>query len=193
MSNELPIALIGATGKVAAPCHLNAVQMVDGLELVAVCDTEVDNLETIARWHSVNSVYSDFDNLLDDDDIDAVDIVLPHFLHADMTIAAARAGKHIYVEKPMARNVGESRLMVDMARSANVTLMVGESYYFHGPHQLAYKLIKQGEIGDVIQVRQTKAPWVFTEAENQRLGGRGHDVAWGEAESDDAPRCRYRS
>mgnify|MGYP001341178037 CR=1 FL=1 len=149
MSDKIRIALIGAAGKVAAPCHLNAVQMVDGLELVAVCDTEVDNLETIARWHSVNSVYSDFDNLLDDDDIDAVDIVLPHFLHADMTIAAARAGKHIYVEKPMARTHGECEAMVSCCRAAGVPLFV--AYYRRRlPLFLkAEELLRDGAIGDI--------------------------------------------
>ena len=68
--------------------------------------------------------------------------------------------------------------MIAAAESAGVQLMVGESYVFHGPHRLARRLIDRGEIGTVVQIRQTKGPWVFTEAEQRRLGGRGHDVPW---------------
>jgi len=178
MQNKLRIAMIGAAGKVAAPCHLNALQNIDRVNLCALCDSDKDRLDVVSQQHSVKKVYTNFESVLADNEIDAVDIVVPPFLHADMAIATAQAGKHIYVEKPMSRSVGEARKMIDAADIAGVQLMVGESYYFHGAHQLAHRLIQQGEIGEILQVRQTKAPWVFTETETQRLDGRGHDVAW---------------
>jgi len=174
----LRIGLVGAAGKVAAPCHLNAYRMVDRIQLVAVCDLECDALDRVGNEQGVLRRYTDYQELLEQKDIDAVDLVVPPTQHASMSIAAARAGKHVYVEKPMAHSIGQAQSMIDTADAMGVLLMVGESYFFHAPHVLAAELIDGGEIGDVLQLRHTKLPWVFTSDENERLGGRGHDVAW---------------
>ncbi|MCH2126922.1 MAG: Gfo/Idh/MocA family oxidoreductase [Pirellulaceae bacterium] len=174
----LSIALVGAAGKVAAPCHLNALDAADNLQLTALCDTNEAAIKKLGSRLGIPKVYSQFEQVLEDPSIDAVDIIVPPFLHAPLAIAAAKAGKHVYVEKPMAHSLGEANEMVATAKKANVQLMVGESYYFHGPHQLAHQLIQAGEIGEIVQVRETKAPWVFTDAENRRLNGQGHNVPW---------------
>lgn len=178
MSEKNRIALVGAAGKVAAPCHLNALAQAEPVELVALCDLDQGRLQDLAKQHSVDRVFTCYDQLLNDSGIDSVDLVVPPFLHAEMAVKAAAAGKNVYVEKPMARSVGEARSMIAAAEEANVTLMVGESYWFHGPHSLGSRLIDEGEIGEMCQVRQTKAPWLFTPEENERLKGQGHDVAW---------------
>ena len=98
MQNKLRIAMIGAAGKVAAPCHLNALQNIDRVNLCALCDSDKDRLDVVSQQHSVKKVYTNFESVLADNEIDAVDIVVPPFLHADMAIATAQAGKHIYVE-----------------------------------------------------------------------------------------------
>lgn len=177
-AERLRIALVGAAGVVAAECHLNAIPMVERLELAALCDTNAAALERRAREHGVEKRYTRLEDALSDPEIDAVDIVTPPFTHAALAIAAAKAGKHVYVEKPMARSAGEARAMIAAARAAGVRLMVGESYVFHGPHVLARRAIEDGAIGEVVQVRQTKGPWVFREEESRRLGGRGHDIPW---------------
>ena len=177
-SDRLQVALVGAAGQNAGHCHLNALPAVPRVDLAAVCDVDTAAVEPICRQHRISKVYSDYSELLADPQIDAVDLVVPPFLHAEMAIAAARAGKHVYVEKPMARSFGEGCSMVAAAQQARVKLMVGESYWFHGPHVLARRLIDDGEIGDVVQVRMTKDIWVFKDEENERLGGRGHDATW---------------
>ena len=68
--------------------------------------------------------------------------------------------------------------MINAANAAGTRLMVGESYFFSGPHVLAADLIKQGQIGEVQQVRINKAPWIFTPEEDERLDGGGHDPPW---------------
>ena len=117
-----------------------------------------------------------YEALLADPDIDAVDIATPSFLHADMTLAAAAAGKHVYVEKPMARSAGETVSMIDAASAAGISLMVGESYVFQGSNVMARDLIDAGEIGDVLHVRQTKGPWVMRPEKLDRFGGKGHYI-----------------
>ena len=119
MPDTLRVALIGAAGKVAAPCHLHAWQMVDHGELVAVCDVDENAVAGISEAWAIKKTFTDYDALLEDPEIDAVDIVTPPFLHGEMTIAAAAAGKHVYVEKPMARSTGEAlpRTFLNMWRS----------------------------------------------------------------------------
>ena len=175
---RLRVALVGALGKVAAPCHLNVLRTVPNVELFAVCDVEETCLRRLAQDHGVDRVYLQFADVLADAQIDVVDLVVPPSMHAEMTIAAARAGKHVYVEKPMAHSRSQALAMIRAAASARVRLMVGESYYFHGPHRLARRLVDQDEVGEVLQVRQSKGPWVFNDSENRRLKGRGHDVPW---------------
>ena len=177
-SSKLRVALIGAAGKVAAPCHLHAWRMVNDAELVAVCDLDQQAVDQIGDQWGIKKRSTSYEALLADPEIDAVDIVTPPFLHADMTLAAAAAGKHIYVEKPMARSAGETVSMIDSASTAGITLMVGESYVFHGSQVKARDLIDAGEIGDVLHVRQTKGPWVMRPEELDRLEGKGHFIPW---------------
>ncbi|MBT5319359.1 MAG: Gfo/Idh/MocA family oxidoreductase, partial [Chloroflexi bacterium] len=176
--DRLNIALVGAAGLVAAPAHLNAIPTVERMNFAAVCDVDADAVQVLAREHGVEKAYSSYEELLSDPDIDAVDLATPPFVHAEMAIAAARAGKHVYVEKPMARSLGEARAMLQAASDAGVRLMVGESYVFHGPHLIARNLIEGDAIGEVLQVRPTRDPWLFNETENARLGGKGHHIAW---------------
>ena len=174
----LKVALVGALGKVAAPCHLNVLRSLPSLELSALCDVDETGLRQLAQQYEVGQVYTRYDELLADPGIDVVDLVVPPFLHAEMAIAAAHAGKHVYVEKPMALSRGQAQGMMRAATAGAVRLMVGESYYFHGPHRLARGLIQEGEVGEILQLRQCKQAWLFNESENRRLNGRGHDVPW---------------
>jgi predicted dehydrogenase len=106
--DKLNIALVGAAGLVAAPAHLNSIPTIERLNFVAVCDVDADAILLLARERGIEKAYSSYEELLADPDIDAVDLTTPPFVHAEMAIAAARAGKHVYVEKPMARSLGEA-------------------------------------------------------------------------------------
>jgi phthalate 4,5-cis-dihydrodiol dehydrogenase len=87
--------------------------------------------------------------LLSDPAVDAVYIATPHELHAEQTVAAARAGKHILVEKPMAIRVADCQAMIAAARAAGVALVVGPSHGFDAPVQRAADLIGSGAFGPV--------------------------------------------
>ena len=179
MAERLNVALVGAAGMVGAPAHLNALGGIPRANLCALCDTNLEQLEQVGRERGVSRLYSGLDEALADPDVDAVSLVTPPFVHAAQAFAAARAGKHVYCEKPMAPSVGDCKRMVEAARSAGVTLMVGESYVFTGSHVLARRLIDEGKIGAVAQVRETKGVWVFNPDEDRRLGGKGHDdIPW---------------
>ena len=126
--NTLRMALVGAAGKVAAHAHLNALSMIERAELVALCDIDAAKLDRLGAAHGVPKLYGDYQQVLADPQIDMVDLVVPPFLHAPMAIAAAKAGKHVYVEKPMARSVGEAKAMIEAVESAGVVDLAASLY-----------------------------------------------------------------
>ena len=97
--------------------------------IVAVCDTNGRRARAKATAWGVESVYTDYGQLLENSDIDLVELLVPHHLHADMTVAACQAGKHVSVQKPMARTVVEAERMINAAAHADVILRVFENLY----------------------------------------------------------------
>jgi len=98
-------------------------------------------------------VYAQVDELLADDDIDAVEILSPTPLHAEHTIAALTAGKHVSVQKPIANTVADARRMVEAARASGKTLRVTEHCCHYPPLLKAKQLIQSGAIGDPTVIR----------------------------------------
>jgi len=174
-SDRLNVALIGATGKVAAPAHLNGLSAAPHANLYAVCDLDADFVGELAESTGAKA-YTSLDAVLADPNVDAIDLVTPPFAHAEQTIAAARAGKHVYCEKPMTHSLAEASAMVAAHREAGTTLMVGESYVFHHPNVAARAVIDTGDIGDVLHIRETKGPWVMKPEEAARLSGMSHEA-----------------
>jgi len=97
----------------------------------------------------------DWRTVVENPDIDVVDIATPNHLHADVAIAALRAGKHVICEKPIARTVDEAKAMYEAAREAKVTNMVAFNYRRTPAVALAKGYIDEGAIGDILNVRAT--------------------------------------
>ena len=91
--------------------------------------------------------YADFDRIRDNPDIDVVYVVLPNSLHAEYTIRAARAGKHVMCEKPMATSVAECQAMIAACRQAGTKLMIGYRSRFEPYNRLAIELARGGHVG----------------------------------------------
>jgi len=174
-SERLNVALIGATGKVAAPAHLNGLSAALNANLYAVCDIDADSVGELAEATG-SKAFTSLEAVLADPNVDAIDLVTPPFVHAQQTIAAAKAGKHVYCEKPMTHSLGEASAMVEAHRKSGTILMVGESYVFHHPNVATRAAIDNGEIGDVLHIRETKGPWVMKSEEAQRLSGMSHEA-----------------
>jgi predicted dehydrogenase len=122
----------------------------DILELTAVCDVREDAAGNFAASAGETvRVFTDFDKMIETGGIDAVDLCTPHNLHAPHAIAAAKAGKHVLVEKPMACSVEECLQMVEAAEAAGVTLMVAQVLRYVPGNVGARKLIDSGELGQV--------------------------------------------
>ncbi len=126
---------------------------VDDSALIAVMRRDLAKAQDFAERHGAKRVYTDVDQLLSDDEINAIYIATPPYLHCEQTILAARAGKHVLCEKPMAMTVAECQQMVDACRDAGVTLMLAY-YRNHYPNVVKMKaLMNEGAIGDVVLAR----------------------------------------
>src|SRR6266850_2837126 len=111
------MGLVGV-GAAAQISHIPALLKSEGVELVALCDRDPEKAARVAQKFQVPRHVSRIDALLADDNIDAVDICTPNFLHAPMAIAALEAGKHVLCERPLARGAAEASEMMKAARKA---------------------------------------------------------------------------
>lgn len=141
-------AVVGA-GWISQEAFMPGVAQSGNATIAAIVTGDLEKAAKLAAFHNVPQVvaYADYDALLASDAVDAVYIALPNSLHADYAIRAARAGKHIMVEKPLATSVAEAEAMIAAAQAAGVYLMT--AYRLHNePGTLAVlDHIRQGHIG----------------------------------------------
>ena len=123
MTSRIRVGLVG-TGVIAQVMHLHYLaELADRYEVAAVCDLDADSARACAERYRVPAVFTDWRDLLGHP-LDAV-LVLTSGSHAPIAEAAARAGRHVFVEKPMCFSAAEGRAMVTAAETAGVVLMVG--------------------------------------------------------------------
>jgi predicted dehydrogenase len=168
------IGLIGC-GTIAYWSHLRTLQQLKGVTLVAAADPD-----PAARARAASIVRGPVRDQLSDlllDDIDAVVICAPNKFHAELTVAAARAGKHVYVEKPLATTRGEARTVVDVVSQSNVVATVGFNYRHHTAHKRARAMLKGGRIGNIRAVQsafcEPFSPQAMPEWKQRRKSGGG--------------------
>lgn len=119
----------------------------ESCELIAVNRARTDLAESFAREFGARRWYADWRELIADQEIDAVYIATPVYLHAEQTITAAEAGKHVLCEKPMAMNVEECDKMISVCQAMGVKLCIAYYRHFYPVVQRAKELIAAGEIG----------------------------------------------
>ena len=123
-------------------------------EVVAICDVSQDAIDAAVRLAGGKpQPYRDYRRLLDDRAIDAVVITTPEHWHARMCIDACDAGKDVYVEKPVAHNIRDGRLMVEAARRNNRIVQVGTQQRSGAHFQRAVRYVQEGRIGEVRYVQ----------------------------------------
>ncbi|KZC99190.1 MULTISPECIES: Gfo/Idh/MocA family oxidoreductase [unclassified Thalassospira] len=121
--------------------------------LAVLCDTPVEKAKQMADQFGFAKSTADWTSLISDPDVDIVSITTPNALHFDMAIAAIKAGKHVYCEKPLALTLDQAREMRDAARTAGIKTMVGYNYIKNPAFTHACRLIQGGEIGEIVHFR----------------------------------------
>lgn len=141
---------VGVAGQVS---HIPAWKKLEGVELVALCDRDLEKAQRVAQRFGVPTATTDFDAVLADDEIDIVDVCTPNYLHAPLAIAALESGKHVLVERPIARNASEAEKMVKAADKADRVLACALAHRYREDTRILKKFVDRGELGDVFYAK----------------------------------------
>jgi predicted dehydrogenase len=179
MSDKRPVrvAVIGA-GLIAQRAHLPAYAAAPEAELAAIVSGHRATAEAAAAQFGNPRVLDSWEEAVADPDIDAVDICTPNALHAAIAIAAARAGKHVLVEKPMATSLAEADAMVAAARDAGVLLAVAHNLRFVPIYAAMQQLLAEGAIGRIFSARG-----MFMHAGPDEFWGATSDWFWDQSQA----------
>lgn len=150
---KLRVAIIGC-GAIAEHRHAPEYHANPNVEIVAFCDPAPGRAERLAMQYGGIS-FTNYEDLLAHADVDAVSVCTANSTHADVTMKALRAGKHVLCEKPMATQLADARQMVRAAERAGRLLMVGHNQRLTAAHRKAKELLRSGEMGRVLTFRTT--------------------------------------
>lgn len=166
--------------------HMIGIQRLHNVELVAICDTNMERCQELADKYGIKQVYQDYRELLKNDEIEAVTIVTPDQTHAEVSIAAMNAGKHVLCEKPMALDLDECCDMIRVSDATGKKLMIGQICRFTPGFMEAKRLVDAGAIGELFFVESEyahdysymKGPdnWRITPERHPIIGGACHAI-----------------
>jgi UDP-N-acetylglucosamine 3-dehydrogenase len=142
--------------------HSDAITGIPNMELAALCTRTEARLEELARKFGVSKAHADYRELLNDPEIDAVNVTTMWDQHTEPTVAALEAGKHVFVEKPMASTVADCQRICDAAKAAEGILMVGHICRFNPRYVSAKREIEAGKLGRIVALssrRNIPAAW----------------------------------
>lgn len=131
--------------------HYDAWSRIDGVEIVGVCDTDIDRANLVAQKHSIPNIYRDVQAMLEAEKPDFVDIITRPESHLELVRIAAAAGVDVICQKPLAPTTSEARLLVSVANDAGVRLMVHENFRFQPWYREISMLLKSSVIGNTLQ------------------------------------------
>ena len=157
MAKKIKFAVIGAS--TMGRLHMKGVIAKEGAELYAICDTAPEQLEGAVKDLGMPDLkcVSDYRELVNDPEIDAVVIVTPDQVHLEMTVAFLRAGKDVLCEKPMALTLAECEEMMRVEKETGRKLMIGQVCRCTPAFIMAKELVDSGRIGELVFVESEYA------------------------------------
>ncbi len=150
---KVRIGMIGV-GQISKS-HLRNYAEIEDAEIVAACDINEPELKRVCDQHGIQLQYTDYNEMLKRDDLDAVDVCLHNRLHAPATIAALKAGKHVYCEKPIAASYAEGKSMLDTAAECDRMLHIQLATLYGKEAKAAKTIIEAGKLGRLYHARST--------------------------------------
>jgi predicted dehydrogenase len=153
---KIRLGVVGL-GWVSQVFHLPVLAKFEDVELVAVCDKDRSRAKMIAERFGIQRYYSDYQQMLEKEDLDTVDVCTSTDAHLPITVAALNAGKNVFVEKPIARRYSEAVEMAEAAKANKKLLMVGMNNRFRPDTMILKSFIEKGELGKVFY---TKSGWL---------------------------------
>ena len=147
-------------------------------ELAWCCDLSAENRDRYAPQYPQARFTEDFDDLLNDPELDAIAVASSVPTHHPLGLRALAAGKHVFIEKPLASSVGDARELVEAAEAADRRLMVGHLLLFHPALAAVRGLIDSGELGEIYYLYGNRVNLGQVRADENALWSLGaHDVA----------------
>lgn len=152
---KVKVGIIGS--QFEADIHAVSFQMMpEEAEVVAIASPTPGNAEKLAAKYSLPRVFLDYREMLKEPDIEMVTITAPNYLHAQMTIDIANAGKHVVCEKPLCMTLAEADEMIDVCKRKGVLLAYAEELFFTPKYVKAKEMADQGAFGKVYLVKQSE-------------------------------------
>jgi predicted dehydrogenase len=145
------IGVLGAA-RIAPAALLKPARVVDDVEVGAIAARDRGRAQAFAARYGVPAVHDSYDSLLADPSLDAVYIPLPNGLHAQWTLAALKAGKHVLVEKPFSANAAQAREVAAVADATGLVVMEAFHYRYHPLARRMAELVGDEELGTVLRV-----------------------------------------
>ena len=184
MNRTVRVGIIGCGG-IANGKHMPSLKEVEGVEMVAFCDLIIEKAEKAAKQYGTPDakVYTDYKELLKDESIEVVHVLTPNRSHADLTIDALYAGKHVMCEKPMAKTAADAKRMLDAAKATGKKLTIGYQHRQKAASQYAKQYIDTGALGEIYYancyaIRRRGTPnWGVFLNEYEQGGGPVVDIA----------------
>jgi len=154
-NGKVKVGIIGS--QFQADIHAASFQMMpEEAEVVAVASPTPGHAEELARLYGIERVFHDYREMLRQKDLEMITITAPNWLHKEMTCDAARAGKHVICEKPLAMTIEEADEMIDTCRREGVLLLYAEELFFTPKYVKAKEMADQGAFGKVHLVKQSE-------------------------------------
>jgi predicted dehydrogenase len=144
---------LGFGGETALKCY----RQLPNVEIVALAGMEEDKLHALGKTYNIPHLYRDYQDLLARDDLDAVSVAVPNYLHLPVAVAALERGLHVLCEKPLARTAEEGEVIVQAAIKANRVLQVVFNHRQRGDVAILKRYIEAGELGHIYYA---KAYWM---------------------------------
>lgn len=172
MSNQFSVGMIGAG--FISDYHIRGLREA-GAAVTAIASQTHASAQRKAAQYDIPTATDDYQDILKQDDIDAVVIATPDFTHKDLTIDALEAGKPVLLQKPMARNVAECQAIIDAAKSTGTPLYVSFMHRYFEEIVMMRELLAQKALGMVFSVRQRNATpgagWAAWFYSKENVGG----------------------
>ena len=152
MTSDLRLGLVGA-GAIAQLAHLPLLAKMRGAQLVAICDNDGPKAGALAQRLGVPDIFTDIDELLDTDKLDAVVVATPNHLHEPHVLRALKQKVHVLCERPLSLTNGGVKRILETAKAADCKVVVGNNHRFRSDVQQLTRFLQGGELGKVIAMR----------------------------------------
>ena len=149
--STIGIAIIGCGG-ISLQNHLPGLALCADTKVTALCDTNAATLDAASKATGVAAIFTNYEDIVKRDDVQAVIIATPNVAHAPIALAAIAAGKHVLCEKPIAMSYAEAKQMADAADAAGVRHMTAFTYRFVPAMRYLGHLIAQGDLGAAVSL-----------------------------------------